>query len=143
MGKVGSVRKDLLVNDSGDRQAVEAIGKGLPELDVIPAFAFVVKAVNSVDAGAFVVASEDKEVFWVFDLRAAIRIKKRMYEVHCIPCTLTTSRWFPDSASLCPHSLPRRGNSLLGESRHTRTDVEDRNIGRGCRLYGSKTHQLG
>lgn len=31
--------EDLLINDSSDRQAVKAISKGLPELDVIPSFA--------------------------------------------------------------------------------------------------------
>ena len=29
----------LLVNDGGDRQAVEAVGERLPQLDVVPSFA--------------------------------------------------------------------------------------------------------
>lgn len=32
-------RKNLLVNDGGDRQAVETIGKCFPQLDVVPPFA--------------------------------------------------------------------------------------------------------
>jgi hypothetical protein len=80
--------EDLLVDDCGDREAVEAVGKCLPELDVVPSLAcagstlvedddnldlanaltFVVKAVDAVDACAFVVAAEDEEVFRVFDL---------------------------------------------------------------------------
>jgi hypothetical protein len=57
----------LLVNDSCDGQAVEAICESLPEFDVVPSLALVIEAINAVDGGAFVVASEDKEVLWVFD----------------------------------------------------------------------------
>jgi hypothetical protein len=32
-------RKDLFVNDGGDREAVEAICEGLPQLDVVAPFA--------------------------------------------------------------------------------------------------------
>jgi hypothetical protein len=32
-------REDLLVDDGGNRKTVEAIGKGLPELDVVASFA--------------------------------------------------------------------------------------------------------
>ena len=60
--------EDLLVNDGSDWQAVETIGKGLPQLDVISSLAFVVETVDSVDRGALVVTAEDKEVFRVFDL---------------------------------------------------------------------------
>ena len=34
-------RKNLLVNDGGDWQAVETIGKRLPQLDVVPPLAWV------------------------------------------------------------------------------------------------------
>lgn len=60
--------EDLLVNDRSDRQAVEAISEGLPELDVITALAFVVEAVNSVDRGTFMVAAQDEEILRVLDL---------------------------------------------------------------------------
>lgn len=60
--------EDLFVNNGGNWQAVEAIGKGLPQLDVVPAFAFVVKAVDTIDAGAFVISSEDEEVLRILDL---------------------------------------------------------------------------
>jgi hypothetical protein len=33
-------RKDLFVNDGGDWQAVETVGERLPELDVVPSFAW-------------------------------------------------------------------------------------------------------
>lgn len=60
--------ENLLVDDSGDRKAVEAIGEGLPKLDVVATLALVVEAIDSVDRGALVVTSEDEEVFGVLDL---------------------------------------------------------------------------
>jgi hypothetical protein len=60
--------EDLLVDDSGNRQAVEAIGERLPQLDVVSSLAFVVEPVDAVDAGAFVVATENEEVLGVLDL---------------------------------------------------------------------------
>ncbi len=50
--------EDLLFDDGGDGQTVEAVGEGLPHLDVVASLAFVVESVNSVDAGAFVIASK-------------------------------------------------------------------------------------
>lgn len=61
-------REDLLVNDSGNRQAVEAVGKRLPQLDVVPSFALVVEAVNAIDRGALVVPAQDEEVLGILDL---------------------------------------------------------------------------
>ena len=60
--------ENFLVNDSGDGQAVEAVGKRLPQLDVEAALALVVEAVDAVDARAFVVAAQNEEVFGVLDL---------------------------------------------------------------------------
>ena len=60
--------EDLLVDDGRDREAVEAVGEGFPELDVVPALALVVEAVNSVDGRALVVATKDEEVLRVLDL---------------------------------------------------------------------------
>lgn len=60
--------EDLFVDDGSDRQAVEAIRKSLPQLDVVSALALIVEAVNTVDAGTFVVSSQDEEILWIFDL---------------------------------------------------------------------------
>ena len=60
--------EDLLINDGGDRQAVEAVGKGLPQLDVVPPFALIVEPIDAVDRGTLVVAAQDEEVLGVFDL---------------------------------------------------------------------------
>lgn len=60
-------REDLLIDDGGNRQAVETIGKSLPKLDVITTLALVVETVDTVNGRTFVVSSENKEVFWIFD----------------------------------------------------------------------------
>jgi hypothetical protein len=57
----------LLVNDSCDGQAVEAICEGFPQFDIVPPLALIVEAIDAVDWSAFVVASKNKEVLWVFD----------------------------------------------------------------------------
>lgn len=60
--------ENLLVNDSSNWQAVEAVGEGLPQLDVVTALALIVETVDTVDGGTLVVATEDEEVLWVLDL---------------------------------------------------------------------------
>jgi len=60
--------EDLLVNDGCDWQAVEAIGKRLPQLDVVPPLALVVESVDAVDRRALVVTTKNEKVLWVFDL---------------------------------------------------------------------------
>ena len=60
--------EDLLINDSGDWKTVEAVCEGLPQLDVVSSFALIVEAVDTVDGGTFVVATQNEEVFWILDL---------------------------------------------------------------------------
>ena len=60
--------EDLLVDDSRNRQAVEAVGECLPELNVITSLALIVEAVDAVDGRALVVAAQDEEVLRVLDL---------------------------------------------------------------------------
>lgn len=60
--------KDLLINNGSNRQAIEAISKDSPELDGESPLALVVEAVDAVDAGTFVVATENEKVLWVLDL---------------------------------------------------------------------------
>jgi len=82
-------RKNFFVNDGCNRQAVKAISESLPQLDVVPAFAygekhgmsyevswvtdlekrtFIVKAVNPIDTCTLVISTKNKKVFGVFDL---------------------------------------------------------------------------
>ncbi len=60
--------EDLLIDDGSNGQAVEAVGKCLPELDIVSTFAFVVESIDAVDGCAFMVSSEDEEIFGVLDL---------------------------------------------------------------------------
>ena len=58
---------DLVVDDGAAGEAVEGVAEGLPKLDREAAAALVVEAVDAVDAGALVVAAEDKEVLGILD----------------------------------------------------------------------------
>jgi hypothetical protein len=60
--------ENLLVDNCRDGQAVEAISECLPELNVVPPLAFIIEAIDTVDGGTFVVTTENKEVFRIFDL---------------------------------------------------------------------------
>jgi len=60
--------ENLLVNDRGNREAVEAIRECLPQLNVVPTLALIIKSVDPIDRGAFVVASQDEEVLRILDL---------------------------------------------------------------------------
>lgn len=60
--------ENLLVNDSSNGKAVEAVGESLPELDVVSALALVVETVDTVDGGALVVSTQNEEVLGVLDL---------------------------------------------------------------------------
>lgn len=59
--------ENLLVNDGGNWQAVEAISKRLPQFNVVSSLAFVVKTVYAVDRCALVVAAKNEKVLGVFD----------------------------------------------------------------------------
>ena len=59
--------KDFFINNCCDWQTVETIGKGFPELDGIAALAFVIKSINTIDRGTFMVSSEDEKVEGIFD----------------------------------------------------------------------------
>ena len=60
--------EDLLVDDGSNWQAVEAVRKCLPQLDIVPPLALIIEAVNAVDRCTFVVSSENEEVLGIFDL---------------------------------------------------------------------------
>jgi len=62
--------ENFLINKSCNWQAVKYIGEYFPKFDRVPSLAFVVKSINSVDLGAFVVTSEEEEVLRVLDLVA-------------------------------------------------------------------------
>lgn len=59
--------KNFLVDDSSNGEAVEAVSESFPKLHVVSSFAFVIKSINSVDGGTFVISSEKEEILRVFD----------------------------------------------------------------------------
>lgn len=60
--------KDLLVNNGSNGQAVETIGKRLPQFNVVAPLALVVEAVDAVNRCALVIAAEQEKVFRILDL---------------------------------------------------------------------------
>jgi hypothetical protein len=59
---------NLIINDCRTGQPIECITELLPHFDGKAAAAFIVKAINAVNAGTLVVAAEQKEVFRILDL---------------------------------------------------------------------------
>ena len=54
--------EDLAGNSGGDGETVKGVDEGLPDLDVASTFALIVESVNTCDIGAFMVASQQKEI---------------------------------------------------------------------------------
>jgi uncharacterized protein YacL (UPF0231 family) len=67
-GQATVAAEDFFVDDAGDGEAVEGVGEGLPELDVVAAFALIEETIDTVDGSALVVTSEDEEVFGELNL---------------------------------------------------------------------------
>jgi hypothetical protein len=59
--------KDLFINDSSARKAVETVSEGLPELDAEAPLAFIIETIDPVDGSTFVISTQDKEVFRILD----------------------------------------------------------------------------
>lgn len=88
--------EDLLVHDGGNRQAIEAVGKCLPQLYVKPPFALIVEAVDAVDARTLVVSSEQEEILGVLDLirqQQADGFQRLLPSVHVIPQEEVVGFW--------------------------------------------------
>lgn len=60
--------ENFLIDDRSDWEAVEAVSKSLPELDVVSSLALIVEAIDTVYRCTLVVASKDKEILWILDL---------------------------------------------------------------------------
>lgn len=75
--------ENFVVNEGCDWQAIEHVAEDSPEPDGVATFALVIKAVDSVDLGALVVATQQKEVFGVLDLVA-------QEQTHCLDRLLST-----------------------------------------------------
>jgi hypothetical protein len=62
--------QNFLIYNSTDGQTVEHVAKHLPQPYRVPPFAFVVKSVDAIDPGAFVIASQYEKVFGIHDFVA-------------------------------------------------------------------------
>lgn len=60
--------KYLLVDDGCHRHAAEGIIEVLPQIDIVPASNFIIKAVDSVNGCNFVVPSQNEEILRILDL---------------------------------------------------------------------------
>jgi hypothetical protein len=58
--------KYLVINNCCYWKAIETISECFPEFYIEPSFAFIIKSINPIDTCAFVISSQQKEVFWVF-----------------------------------------------------------------------------
>ena len=61
-------REDLFVNDCRNGQTVEAIRKGLPQLDVVAALALIVETIDTVNASTLMIATQNEKVLGILDL---------------------------------------------------------------------------
>jgi hypothetical protein len=57
--------EDLLIYDGCHWETVKAIRERFPQLDVVASLALVIEAVDPVDGGAFVVATQQEEVLGI------------------------------------------------------------------------------
>ena len=79
--------EDLLVDDGGNREAVEAVGEGLPQLDIVSSLALVIEPIDAVDRGALVVSAQDEEVLGILDLvcqKQADRLKRLLASIDVV-----------------------------------------------------------
>lgn len=59
--------KYLVIDKCCHRQAVKAISECFPEFDVVASLAFIIKSINPIDTGTFMIASKEEEVLRVFN----------------------------------------------------------------------------
>ena len=59
--------KDFLVDNCSNWKAVEAVCERFPKFDVVASFALVIKSINTVDGGTFMVSTENEKIVRVFD----------------------------------------------------------------------------
>ena len=133
--------EDLLVDDGCDWQAVEAVRKCLPQLDIVPALALIIEAVDAVDAGALVISAKNEKVLGILDLvceeqadglerllasvdivaeekvvgfRWEATILEQAQEIVVLPVNVTTDLWWGQYRGAQGHV--QEGNTLMGAS---------------------------
>lgn len=56
---------DLVVNNGATRQAIKRVAKLLPHFDRETTTALIVKTINPVNTGTFVVSTQQEKVLWI------------------------------------------------------------------------------
>lgn len=59
--------KNLLIYQGGYGETIETVSECLPELDIVPALAFIIETVDAVDGGTLMISSEQEKVLWVLN----------------------------------------------------------------------------
>jgi hypothetical protein len=59
---------DFIINNGAAWQRIKCIAKVFPHLDRKPAATLIIKSVDSINTSAFMISSEKKKVFRIFDL---------------------------------------------------------------------------
>lgn len=62
--------EDFVIDESGDWHAVEHVLEAFPELHTVSSFAFIIKSINPIEVGHFVIATQQEEVVRVLDFVA-------------------------------------------------------------------------
>jgi hypothetical protein len=75
--------KNLLIDESCNGEAIEAVSESLPKLDVIAALALIIESINTINGGALMVSTEEEEVLGVLNLIG-------QEEAHCLEGLLAT-----------------------------------------------------
>lgn len=80
-------RKNLLVYNCCNGQAIEAVCECLPELDVVSPLALVVESIDAVDGCTLMVPAQDEEIFGIFDFvceQQAYSLQRLLSSIHVI-----------------------------------------------------------
>lgn len=60
--------EDLVVDDGGDREAIEALDEFLPKFKRVASLALIVEAIDTIDRTTLMVTSQQEEILGVLDL---------------------------------------------------------------------------
>ena len=80
-------RKNLLVYNCCNGQAIEAVCECLPELDIVSPLALVVESIDAVDGGTLMISAQNEEILGIFDFvceQQAYSLQGLLSSIHVI-----------------------------------------------------------